>query len=79
MFPKFKDEIKMEYKFCGAFGSTKNNLGLIGKTEHPNIYYIISCGANGVINAFKGVEILEDLINNKSNKFEQLFSPLRKK
>lgn len=74
----FKDsEIKIDYKFCGAFGQTENNLGLIGQTENPNIYLMISSGANGVINAMYGVEILGGLINNKPKPLSHLFSPLR--
>jgi len=74
----FKDsEIKIDYKFCGAFGQTENNLGLIGQTENPNIYLMISSGANGVINAMYGVEILDGLINNKPKPLSHLFSPLR--
>lgn len=78
MFPSFKNKIKVEHKFCGAFASTKNNLGLIGKGKYPHIYHFVSCGANGIINAMIGVEILEDLLNNKSNPFAILFDPNRK-
>lgn len=79
IFPKLKNKIKIEYKFCGAFGTTLNNLGLIGPSTIDNdILLFISCGANGIINAFEGVEIIEDIIENRPNKFIKLFSPLRK-
>ena len=77
MFPKFKNKIKIDYKFCGAFGSTKNNMGLIGKDE-KGIINFISCGANGIINAFMGVKIVEDILENKENEYTKIFSPLRK-
>lgn len=77
LFPIFKSKIKVDYKFCGAFGSTKNNLGLIGKDEKGVIYFI-SCGANGIINAMAGVDILDDILNGKTNRFEKFFSPKRR-
>ena len=77
MLVEYADNIKVDYKFCGAFGTTNNNLGLIGQTENPNLYYFLSAGANGIINAMSGVKIIEDLLENKENQFTKLFSPLR--
>lgn len=77
MFPNFKNEIEVEFKFCGAFGETKNNLGLIGTTQNPDILLMISCGANGVINAMFGAELIEDILENRANPLEKHFSPLR--
>lgn len=67
----------IEYKFCGYFGWTDNNLGLIGKSKEDGIYNLISCGANGIINAFAGTEILLDLFENRDNPLIPLFCPLR--
>lgn len=78
LFKSEADKIEIEYKFCGCFGSTKNNLGVIGKSEFENVYYFFSNGANGVINGMYAVELLEDIFSGKSNKFEKLFSPSRK-
>lgn len=33
MLPNISNQIEVDYKFCGAFGSTNNNLGLIGQTK----------------------------------------------
>lgn len=77
MFPNYKNKIKVEYCFCGAFGSTKNNLGLIGKDKNGIINFI-STGANGIINAMRGIELVENILENKYDYFENLFSPLRK-
>lgn len=77
LYPKLKDKITIEYKFCGCFASTENNLGLIGKTEDEDVLYLISCGANGIINAVYGAKLLEDIIRGRKNPFEELFSPLR--
>ena len=78
LLPGIKHLINVDYKFCGAFGTTKNNMGIIGKSKiDDDILLFISCGANGIINSFKGVEIIEDIINKKTNQFEKLFSPGR--
>lgn len=77
MFPEFANEIAIDYEFCGAFGSTKNNMGLIGKDENGIINFI-SCGANGIINAMYGVSLVENIILKKHDKMENIFSPLRK-
>ena len=77
MFPKWRDKIRAEYKFCGAFGSTENNLGIIGRDENGIINFL-SCGANGIVNSMFGIEMVEDMLNGKEAKFEELFSPLRK-
>ncbi len=77
MFPMLKDKIEVEYSFCGCFGATDNNLGLIGETDTDNVYYFLSCGTNGIVNAMYGVELMENLLNNKQDKFEHLFTPLR--
>ena len=35
-------------------------------------------GANGIINAIRGVELVENILGNKPDKFKDIFSPLRK-
>lgn len=77
LFPMFEKDIVVEYKFCGAFGSTPNNLGLIGKTEIPNVLYFLSAGTNGIINAMAGAKLVEDILSDKANPLEALFSPMR--
>ncbi len=79
LLPNIKDKINIDYKFYGCFGTTKNNLGLIGKSKiDDNILLFISCGANGIINAMKGIEIIEDIIQEKYNPLSDIFSPKRK-
>ena len=79
LFPNLKDKIKIDYKFCGAFGTTNSNLGLIGESGiDKDILLFISCGANGIINAIAGAEIIDDLLQNKNNPLTSLFSPKRK-
>lgn len=76
-FPSLVDKINVTHKFCGLFGETKNNLGLIGRLEKQNHLLFSSSGANGIINAFCGVEIIQDILNEKKHEFEDIFSPLR--
>lgn len=76
MFPLFKDEISVENKFCGAFGTTKNNLGIIGRDKNGVINFF-SCGANGIINSMFGIEIVEKILKGETHLLERLFSPQR--
>ncbi len=73
-----RKDIKIDYSFCGCFGTTPNNLGLIGESKYDdNILLFISCGANGIINAMKGIEVIEDILEHKDNKLIKIFSPKR--
>lgn len=76
MLPQYADDINIDYSFCGIFGSTKNNLGYIGKGDE-GYYYFYSCGANGIINAIFGIDTLLADFRNKTTKYTKLFSPLR--
>ena len=58
LFPSIRDQIKVEYKFCGVFAQTDNNLELIGQTDKNNVFHFLSCGANGIVNAMYGVELI---------------------
>ena len=78
LFPDLENKIKIDYKFCGAFGTTLNNLGLIGESAiDKNLLLFISCGANGIINAMAGAKVIDDIISGKPNKLIKLFSPKR--
>lgn len=78
LFPELKN-INIDYKFCGAFGTTNNNLGLIGESViDKDILLFISCGANGIINAMAGIEVIDDILSGNQNKLQKIFSPKRK-
>ena len=54
MFNEIND-IKIEYKYCGAFASTKDNLGFIGKDPNKDkLWYALGYGANGILFAILG-------------------------
>lgn len=78
MFPLFKEQIQIDYAFCGFFASTLNNMGIISKTNKENVFIFSSCGANGIINAIFGIDLLLDLFENKHNWLEKVFSIQRK-
>lgn len=72
------DKIKTDYKFCGDFETTINNMGMIGEgVWDKNLLLFISCKANGTINSISGVEVIDDILRNKSNCLIKLFSPKR--
>lgn len=67
-------EIEIEYKYCGCFASTKDNLGFIGPDpKHKNLWYCLGYGANGILFAILGGVILSDMYNGKENKAIDLF------
>ena len=75
LFPNIKGT-KIDHKFCGAFGTTNNNMGLIGtSTINNDILLFISCGANGIINAMSGIDIIINILNGKSHPLSHIFDP----
>lgn len=78
LFPDLKDKYTIDYKFCGAFSSTKNNLGIIGTCEdNDKLFYMLGYGANGILYSFLGGEMLIDYLNGAKSKYQYLFSPDR--
>lgn len=57
----------------------KNNLGLIGRLEKENHLLFSSSGANGIINAFCGVESLKIFCQTKSINLKVYFRLFEKK
>lgn len=78
MFPEIADKIRIDYRFCGHFAATDNNLGVIGESSINNLFYFLSCGANGIINAFYGTELIIDLLEKRQNELARLFSPFNR-
>jgi hypothetical protein len=79
LFPNLKNTYTLDYKFCGAFGTTLNNLSVIGPCGvHPNLWFMLGYGANGIINSVFGAQMLRDLYFNKEHPYLYLFSSSRK-
>lgn len=77
-FPSIKDEVVIEYKFCGAFSATKDNMAVIGKSHtYPRLLYNLGYGANGIIYSILGGQILRDIVKGKTHRHAHLFNPAR--
>jgi glycine/D-amino acid oxidase-like deaminating enzyme len=76
MFPHYPIEI--DYRYCGAFASTKDNLGFIGKDpKHANLWYCLGYGANGILFAILGGMMLSKLYLGEVDETLKLFKPNR--
>lgn len=73
MFKEIKD-IEVEYKYCGCFASTKDNLGFIGTDpKHKNLWYCLGYGANGILFAILGGMMLSKLYLGEVDENMRLF------
>ena len=73
MFKNIPD-IEAEYKYCGAFASTQDNLGFVGPDpKHKNLWYLLGYGANGILFAVLGSMMLRDLYNGSPDPDMKLF------
>lgn len=70
--------IDIEYRYYGAFASTNDNLGFIGKDpDHPNLWYCLGYGANGILFAILGGMMLPELYKGTVPKDLHLFNVSR--
>ena len=78
MFPN-KKNIEVEYKYCGCFASTQDNLGFIGpsKKTNKNLWYCLGYGANGILFSMLGAFMLSKLYKNNYDPNMSLFDPDR--
>lgn len=73
MFTNIND-IEIDYKYCGTFASTSDNLGFIGEdTKHKNLWYNLGYGANGILFAILGGMMLSKLYFGEKDKNMRLF------
>ena len=73
MFSNIKD-IEIDYKYCGTFASTLDNLGFIGEdTKHNNLWYNLGYGENGILFAILGGMMLSKLYHGERDKDMRLF------
>ncbi len=72
LFPHLNIEI--EYRYCGAFASTQDNLGFIGKDpDNSKLWYCLGYGANGILFAILGGMMLTKLYSGKVDEDMKLF------
>lgn len=63
-FKKFfpESEIEIDFYWCGTFGETKDGLPFIGEHKaHPNMYFALGYGGNGITFSVIAAEIIKDL------------------
>ena len=73
LFPKIND-IEIQYKYCGAFTSTQDNLGFIGKDpNNDRLWFDLGYGANGILFAILCGIMLSELYLGKRNEYLNLF------
>ena len=78
MFPELKNA-SFEYKFCGLFSSTTNNLSIVGTLEEDeSIFYNLGYGANGILYSIYGAQNIVKLLKNEEiDDCLKFFSPNR--
>ncbi|WP_252223367.1 MULTISPECIES: FAD-dependent oxidoreductase [unclassified Clostridium] len=73
MFPNIEN-IDIEYKYCGAFTSTQDNLGFIGKDpKNKKLWFNLGYGANGILFAILGGIMLNKLYLGEIDENLKLF------
>lgn len=72
LFPETETEV--EYRYCGAFASTQDNVGYVGKDpNNDKLWYCLGYGANGILFAVLGGMMLSDLYLGKPDEDMKLF------
>lgn len=63
-----------DYAWAGTFGVTKDALPYIGEhPDHPNSYFVLAFGGNGITFSVMGMQILSDALAGKHNRFLEYF------
>lgn len=66
IFPESK--IEMDFYWCGTFGGTKDGLPYIGEhKKHPNMYFALGYGGNGITFSVIAAEMIKDMYLNQNN------------
>ncbi len=74
LFPAMKDAITIDYAYGGAFASTKDDLGFVGPDPtHEHLWYCLGYGANGILFALLGAEMLTKLYQGTVDEAMQVF------
>lgn len=77
IFPMY--DIEVDYKYCGAFESTFDDLGYVGRDlDRHNLWYCLGYGANGILFSVLGAQMLVKLYNGEIDENLYLFDMSRK-
>lgn len=64
LFPESK--IEVDFYWCGTFGGTKDGLPFIGEhKKHPNMYFALGYGGNGITFSVIAAEMIKDMYLDK--------------
>lgn len=64
-----------DYAWCGTFAETEDGLPFIGSVkEHPNTWFALGFGGNGILFSIIAAELITDLVAGKKNKDAAIFS-----
>jgi glycine/D-amino acid oxidase-like deaminating enzyme len=73
LFPSL--DFKTDFKWAGAFATTKDGLPYIGSLHgKPNIYFALGFGGNGITFSVLAAQIITNLINGEKDRDAGLFS-----
>ncbi len=73
LFPRI--HFKTDFKWAGAFASTKDGLPYIGSIpERPHTYFALGFGGNGITFSVVAANIIRDLLEGKKNNDAPIFS-----
>ncbi|GAB3990604.1 FAD-dependent oxidoreductase [Spirosoma daeguense] len=72
LFPELPFTI--DYEWCGTFAETKDGLPYIGSVaEHPNTYFALGFGGNGILFSMIAADIITDLLRGRQNTDTSIF------
>jgi glycine/D-amino acid oxidase-like deaminating enzyme len=72
---KFPDlDFRTDFCWAGTFAETRDGLPYIGKVnEHPNTYFAMGFGGNGIVFSQLAAEIIRDALKGKKHVGEEIF------
>ncbi|GAB3515227.1 NAD(P)/FAD-dependent oxidoreductase [Emticicia fontis] len=72
---KFPDlDFRRDFRWAGTFAETKDGLPYIGEVpEHPNTYFALGFGGNGIVFSQLAAEMIRDKLIGKKNIGEDIF------
>lgn len=64
-----------DFCWCGTFGETKDGLPYIGEhPKFPNSYFVLGFGGNGITFSVTGMELINNLLENKPDMLAPYYS-----
>lgn len=68
-------ELEIDFSWCSVFGETKDGLPYIGEhKDHPNTYFALGYGGNGITFSVIAAEIIRDLYTGNPSGKEKIFA-----